>query len=481
MYMKIEKPELNYDESFLSYIHRLKKIYAVNDREMNKILRRVSISNVMSEGMIDVVNRLNLEYEVDLDYKWVLFNKINVNNRMLLIELVKSGIPDILPGCNYGVGEITLEDLLKPVEDLEYSKNDSGFYSSKLRVCTECLKEENYIRLSWHDVMLLYCPEHEKFFIDRCPNCNNILSYDILEDGLCSCGYALKDYEAESIDWRLNHLQKYLFEFIRVKGGVSNSYIHLLKLNARSSCERFANLLPIEGKTLGYFTKEGIEEIHSFLDVRHTIIFENYVKEIEIEQFNILKGDYSKVNRLFSNEMAYLFREIVLYNNYFQYSILNSMFIEDLQFVADKWYQCLSKAISKVDIKEFMYQKMRESIEIDESIITLPISQSFVYESLCNEGIEKFSVYYLELCKLSYKMIAEGEFLSHYGNMKMQRYIDLRAFLMEISSITGELIFDKIESLATSMKHLYFCMFDSNSVQIYLSRWVLDEYMNSSI
>ena len=86
MYMKIENPELNYDESFLSYIHIIKKIYAVNDREMNKILRRVSILNVLSESMIEVVNRLNLDYEVDLDYNRVLFNRINVNNRMLLLS-----------------------------------------------------------------------------------------------------------------------------------------------------------------------------------------------------------------------------------------------------------------------------------------------------------------------------------------------------------------------------------------------------------
>ncbi|HWL08267.1 MAG TPA: TniQ family protein [Planctomicrobium sp.] len=59
-------------------------------------------------------------------------------------------------------------------------------------ICPECLREEPvYERLLWSFQPLPVCLEHERFLVDRCPNCGRGFSSQRLDVRHCRCGHPL--------------------------------------------------------------------------------------------------------------------------------------------------------------------------------------------------------------------------------------------------------------------------------------------------
>lgn len=85
-----------------------------------------------------------------------------------------------------------------------------------LQFCPKCLDEDvSYYRMNWRFSFYTFCPKHSCLLQNRCPACNNPISFHrvaigkkrevpkIREIGICSfCGYQLNNSPIEHIDWR---------------------------------------------------------------------------------------------------------------------------------------------------------------------------------------------------------------------------------------------------------------------------------------
>lgn len=67
-------------------------------------------------------------------------------------------------------------------------------------VCPHCLSESEYIRISWHLVIVNCCEKHKTYLLEKCPKCKAELSY-ILNHSIseCHCGYDLKSVQTQEV------------------------------------------------------------------------------------------------------------------------------------------------------------------------------------------------------------------------------------------------------------------------------------------
>jgi len=76
-------------------------------------------------------------------------------------------------------------------------------YSTKLRMCPECVKSGKYLDYMWEITFASACPHHGIKLIDYCPKCLCSLSWNRVQLELCSCGTNLTHIDASAADERL--------------------------------------------------------------------------------------------------------------------------------------------------------------------------------------------------------------------------------------------------------------------------------------
>jgi hypothetical protein len=59
------------------------------------------------------------------------------------------------------------------------------------RICPKCIKQGRFHRLSWQLACIPGCAIHDQVLIDRCPYCDQIISWSRPASDICTCGHFL--------------------------------------------------------------------------------------------------------------------------------------------------------------------------------------------------------------------------------------------------------------------------------------------------
>lgn len=87
------------------------------------------------------------------------------------------------------------------------------------RFCPECLREKGYWRFGWEILFFDACPVHHAWLMDRCPTCNQYLSWKRPELLRCACGAWLASHSLTRCPDSVARLSEALAHCIEPKEG----------------------------------------------------------------------------------------------------------------------------------------------------------------------------------------------------------------------------------------------------------------------
>ncbi|ESU34100.1 hypothetical protein G3A_02805 [Bacillus sp. 17376] len=73
----------------------------------------------------------------------------------------------------------------------------SPYFSSRNRICVECIKEYGFIKKYWDIKFVSVCVEHSCFLMEKCPFCKKYLDYSRKSISICNCGFDLTKYKGK--------------------------------------------------------------------------------------------------------------------------------------------------------------------------------------------------------------------------------------------------------------------------------------------
>jgi hypothetical protein len=86
-----------------------------------------------------------------------------------------------------------------------------GFYQTRTKICSLCLREELYIRKIWNISIYSVCHIHCCLLIERCPQCDNGITPLSQSVHSCDFGYDYRKFEAKTVN------QNYLSKFVNYR------------------------------------------------------------------------------------------------------------------------------------------------------------------------------------------------------------------------------------------------------------------------
>lgn len=213
--MLLEKLELKEDETFLSYIERLKEYYELENNEMKKAFKSRKISNIMNSSSHKNLETLRDVFSIDV-----------TDN--IFVNLV----------C----GIDTVEHSTKTYKYLMNDKKNhrymySGFYSDIIRICPKCMEESPYIRGNWHELTTIHCQRHRIQLLDCCPTCNRDFENDIITNLECKCGSKVNEYPLQKSTY--SRLQNEIYWLCNLINESNNKYSFLWNDNRRIFIDLF--------------------------------------------------------------------------------------------------------------------------------------------------------------------------------------------------------------------------------------------------
>ncbi|WNQ09684.1 TniQ family protein [Paenibacillus aurantius] len=90
--------------------------------------------------------------------------------------------------------------------------NISSICTKKLKVCSYCLKENNYFRKIWSLINLTSCPVHSSMLIDDCQQCLKPITWWSPDIFRCSCGHEHKNSKLIAANEECLYLSEVIFE-----------------------------------------------------------------------------------------------------------------------------------------------------------------------------------------------------------------------------------------------------------------------------
>ncbi|WP_217562612.1 TniQ family protein [Paenibacillus sp. GbtcB18] len=109
--------------------------------------------------------------------------------------------------------------------------NMNSICTRKLKVCSLCLQEKNYIRKIWSLINLTSCPIHSCMLIDKCQKCSKSMTWWNSDIFRCSCGHEYKNSNLAAANEESLYLSMRIFTIC----GISTNHLLNTKYNEQFS------------------------------------------------------------------------------------------------------------------------------------------------------------------------------------------------------------------------------------------------------